>query len=304
MQTRGGEALPGRATLARFAPAKVNLFLEVLGRRPDGYHEIVTVMESVGCGDLVEAAPSEELIVETDRADVPCGSGNVAWTIVRAAEQALGRPLPARIRIRKLLPPGSGLGAGSSDAVAALLLVLELHGVRVPRARLLAIAAAAGSDTAFFVDGGLALCTGRGESVAPLRQIGARHLVLVLPAVVCATATVYGALTLDGDRREPAAVLEALGRGSALAGSADSGALFNRLEAPAERAFPELGERRARLHRIAGRGPHLSGSGGTHFFPCASRGEARDLAALLRSADPSLDVREAASYRGFRTDPG
>jgi 4-diphosphocytidyl-2-C-methyl-D-erythritol kinase len=285
-------------TLARFAPAKINLFLEVAGKRPDGFHEITTVMETIAVGDLVEVAPARELSVATNRDDVPSGEGNAAWKIVRAAEEALRRPLPAAVRIVKHLPPGSGLGAGSSDAVHALLLVLELHGVRPPRDSLGAIAAAVGSDTSFFLDGGLALCTGRGEAVRPLPQRGVRHLVLVLPSEECSTARVYGALEVSGPRHSPAALREALARGSGLAAPPDDGHVFNRLEEAAEHAYPGLVARRSHLRTLAGRAPHLSGSGGTFFFLCASQREARRLAGSLRAADASLDVRETASYRG------
>jgi 4-diphosphocytidyl-2-C-methyl-D-erythritol kinase len=290
-------------TLARFAPAKINLFLEILGQRPDGYHEIVTVMETIAAGDLLEAWPAAELSVVTNRDDVPSGPGNVAYDVVRAAEKALARPLPARITITKNIPPGSGLGAGSSDAIAALLLVLELHEVQVPRDRLRGIAASVGSDTAFFVDGGLALCTGRGEVTTALPQIGARHVVLVLPDSPCATEKVYSGLgTMDSagarDRGTPSALLEALARGSTLAAPPDSDALANGLAAAAERAYPELAERRAHLERIARAPPRLSGSGGAFFFLCDSQPSAKALASTLRAADPALDVRETASYRG------
>jgi 4-diphosphocytidyl-2-C-methyl-D-erythritol kinase len=286
-------------TLATFAPAKINLFLEVPGRRPDGYHEIVTVMETIGQGDLIEVAPAAGLEVVTNRDDVPSGEGNVAWKIVRAAERSLGRPLPARISIVKQLPPGSGLGAGSSDAVSALQLVLDLHRVEPPSDVLASIAASVGSDTAFFLGGGLALCTGRGEIVRRLPQRGVRHVVLVLPSGECSTAKVYGALELSGGRRDAAAVLEALERGSSLASVPDDGHVFNRLARAAERAYPDLAARHLHLRTLAGRAPHLSGSGGSFYFLCASQPEARALAASLRSADPSLDVRETASYRGF-----
>jgi 4-diphosphocytidyl-2-C-methyl-D-erythritol kinase len=284
--------------LARFAPAKINLFLEVAGRRPDGYHEIVTVMETIAVGDLIEAAAASELSVVTNRADVPSGEKNVAWKIVRKAEEMLGRPLPAKITIVKHVPPGSGLGAGSSDAVHALRLVLDLHRVQVPPGTLAALAASVGSDTAFFVDGGLALCTGRGEIVRPLPQRGVRHVVLVLPSVECATAKVYGALDLSGPRRDPEALLDALARGSGLASAPDDGYVFNRLAAAADRAYPALATRRLHLRTLAGRRPHLSGSGGTFYFLCDTQREARDLAAALRAADPTLDARETASYRG------
>jgi 4-diphosphocytidyl-2-C-methyl-D-erythritol kinase len=285
-------------TLARFAPAKINLFLEVAGRRPDGYHDIATVMETLAVGDVVEAGAAPELSVVTDRADVPSGPDNVAYKIVRAAEAALARPLPAWIRIIKNVPPGSGLGAGSSDAIAALRLVLDLHGVEVPDGALASIAAAVGSDTAFFIRGGVALCTGRGEVVTPLRQVGARHVVLVLPATACSTARVYAALEGPAERREPSALIDALGSGSTLSAMPEAGSVFNRLAAPAERVYPELAERRARLRLLAGRMPYLSGSGGSFYFLCSSQSEAKELAATLRAADPSLDVRATASYRG------
>jgi 4-diphosphocytidyl-2-C-methyl-D-erythritol kinase len=285
-------------TLARFAPAKINLFLEILGKRPDGFHEIVTVMETIGAGDLVEVQPARELSVTVNRPDVPSGEDNVAWKIVRAAEKELGRALPARIAILKHLPPGSGLGAGSSDAVNALRLVLELHGVAAPPEALRRIAASVGSDTAFFLDGGLALCTGRGEVMRPLPQRGVRHVVLVLPAGECSTAKVYGALELSGNRRDPEALLDALGRGSNLAAAPDDGHVFNRLARAADQAYPGLAARRVHLRTLAGRPPYLSGSGGTFYFLCATQPEAKDLAASLRAADATLDVRETASYRG------
>ena len=248
-------------TLARFAPAKINLFLEVLRRRPDGYHEIATVMETIAAGDVVEVTPAGELEVATNRPDVPSGEKNVAWKIVRAAEAALGCALPARIAITKQIPPGSGLGAGSSDAVSALLLVLDLHRRRPPRTVLSEIAASVGSDTAFFLEEGLALCTGRGELVQRLPQPGARHYVLVLPVSECSTARVYGALEISGPPREAAELLAALASHPGAAGHLDDALIFNRLAPAAERAYP-------------------------------------DLAASLRAADPALDVRVTASYRG------
>ena len=288
-------------TLARFAPAKINLFLEVLGKRPDGFHEIVTVMETVAAGDLIEVAAARELSVITNRADVPSGDRNDAWRIVRAAEAALGRALPARIAILKHLPPGSGLGAGSSDAVNALRLVLELHGLDLRKELLAAIAASVGSDTTFFVEGGLALCTGRGEIVRPLAQRGVRHVVLVLPSSECSTARVYGALEIGAARRDSAEILAALDRGSGLASDLDGGHVFNRLARAAYLADPDLAARKAHLATLAGRTPHLSGSGGSFFFLCGTQNEAKDLAASLRAADATLDVREAASYRGDGT---
>ena len=101
----------------------------------------------------------------------------------------------------------------------------------------------------------------------------------------------------SGPPREAGEILAALASHPGAAGRLDDALLFNRLAPAAERAYPDLAARRARLAAVAGRSPHLSGSGGTFFFVCGALREARDLAAALRAADPALDVRVTASYR-------
>ncbi len=284
-------------TLTGFAPAKINLFLEILGKRPDGFHELVTVMETIAIGDRLVASPSPDLVVTADRPDVPNGPDNLAWRIVRAAEIELGRPLPARIHIEKELPPGSGLGAGSSDAACALDLVLQLHGLRIDLATRIRIAATVGSDTAFFVAGGLARCSGRGEIVEALPHKGVRHVVLVLPNVACNTGAVYRVLEPVTSPRDVTPLLRALETGATLAVGGVEHRPFNRLAAAAERAYPPLAERRQRLTTLAGRPPVLSGSGGSFYFLCSSQYDARRLHDTLVTADPTLEVRRTASYR-------
>jgi 4-diphosphocytidyl-2-C-methyl-D-erythritol kinase len=159
------------------------------------------------------------------------------------------------------------------------------------------VAARVGSDTVFFLTGGLARCTGRGEIVEPLPQRGVRHVVLVLPESPCATADVYRTLEIAPPARSPAPLVSALAAGGTLAVGAAESRPFNRLAGAAERAYPALAERRARLTALAGRAPILSGSGGTYYFLCSSQYEARRLAATLASTSPPLDVRRAASYR-------
>jgi 4-diphosphocytidyl-2-C-methyl-D-erythritol kinase len=243
-----------------FAPAKINLFLEIRGRRSDGYHEIATVMATLDCGDVVEVAPATALEVHADRPDVPSGEENLAARIVRAAEKALDRALPARIRIRKQFAPGSGLGAGSSDAVAALRGVLDLHGISLQVPLLRRIAARVGSDTAFFVDGGTALCTGRGEIVEPC-PCPRRWAVLALGADPVPTAQVYAQVRIPRDPRDPGPLLAAL--------AADEPVplelVHNRLAGAAFEAFPALALGHRELERETGRPFHLSGSGSAFF---------------------------------------
>lgn len=264
-------------SIERLAPVKVNLFLEVRERRSDGFHDIVTVMETLDCGDLVRVSSAPRLEVQTDRKDVPEGEGNLAWKIVRAAEAELGRALPAAIFIQKRFAPGTGLGAGSADAVAALRGVLQLHAVEVPAAQLATIAARVGSDTAFFVRGGVALCTGRGEIVEPVKASGVRHYVLLLSHATTSTTEVYRTLTPPTHQEGPARLLAALADGSPLCDAM----LFNRLAPAAFNVCPELGGLQAEARAIAGRTAHLSGSGGTLFFLAKDKAEADLIAACL-----------------------
>jgi 4-diphosphocytidyl-2-C-methyl-D-erythritol kinase len=252
------------------APCKLNLFLEVLGKRADGYHEIVTVMESIDAGDEVVIQESEHLVVTADRKDVPSGPDNLAWRMVREAERWLNRLLPARIEIHKGVPPGSGLGGGSTDAAAALRGVFALHGCRLPPALQRELCATIGSDIPFFVNGGTAICTGRGEQVQPINAGRARHYVLVFGGPATSTREVYGGLRIEGPRRGASPLIEALSSGRTVTPEL----LFNRLEDPAVSRYPELAALKKSITEAAGRPPHLSGSGSAWFLSCGSMEEA------------------------------
>ena len=266
-------------SLAFAAPVKLNLFLEVRERQSSGYHEIVTVMECVDFGDTVKVATASELSVRSDRADVPGGADNIVWKAVRAAEAELGVALPAAITLRKVLPPGTGLGAGSSDAVTALRGVLQLHGVECPRERLQKIVSKVGSDTAFFVHGGVCLCTGRGEVVQPVAARGERHYVILVSKASTSTAAVYGALQVPTHNEGPGRLLSALRDGLPL----EAALLFNRLDEAAFGVSPELGGLRAEARMLGGRTPHLSGSGGALFFLAKDRADAEIVATRLNT---------------------
>ena len=183
--------------------AKVNLVLEVLGKRPDGYHEIATVMQTVDLFDrlTLEAAPTISL--ETDDSALPADERNL---IVRAAlllRQVSGVEAGARMRLRKRIPVAAGLGGGSSDAAATLWGLNRLWGLRWPRARLSELAGRLGMDVPFFLTGGPALATGRGERVERLPAAGGYALVLVNPRVPLSTVEVYERVPA-GWRAEPA----------------------------------------------------------------------------------------------------
>ncbi len=139
------------------ARAKLNLDLKVIGRRGDGFHDIETHMQSIALHDLLEAAPSKRTSFEADGLSVPAAADNIVVKALAAIQAAVGRELPTQFHLRKLIPPGAGLGGASSDAAAALRAVKMIHGLDVNLAE---IAGAVGADVPFFLTGGCALAEG------------------------------------------------------------------------------------------------------------------------------------------------
>lgn len=279
------------------ARAKLNLFLEVTGRRPDGYHDLATLFARIGVADaltLRAAAPGITLVVEGGPA-----LGNPQDNIVyKAAEKffAAFRIAPAvAIKLKKNIPVGAGLGGGSSDGAAALLGLARLY--RLPRSarpRLMRIAAAIGSDVPFFMlDAMMAEGRGRGEKLRQLKPGGGLpHIVLVYPGVPVYTKDVYGNLKLGTGPEIKARIKEfrelcsLIKKGGFVPGQA--GRLFNRLEDP---VLPRHGAVRLARKRLAALGADaamMSGSGACVFGLCRGRAKAAAIA------------RELGCIKGYR----
>jgi 4-diphosphocytidyl-2-C-methyl-D-erythritol kinase len=262
------------------APAKLNLFLEVLGRRPDGYHEVETLMVAVNLYDRLSFSddPTGAVALRCDDPALPTGSDNL---VVKAAERlkaATGCPRGARIELSKAIPAQAGLAGGSSDAAATLVALDRLWGLNSPPDRLGAVAAEVGSDVAFFLHTPAAICRGRGERVEPLPDPPELHFVLVCPPVGVSTADVYRNLTPPERPRPVGPVAEALARGDT---AALGRSLFNRLQPTAEAIQPALTRVRDAL---AGLGPppldgHLMSGSGSAYFGLASDRNAAEHAA-------------------------
>lgn len=176
------------------ARAKINLGLEVLGKRPDGYHEIRTLMQSVALSDRLDlrSVPGGAIRFSCSDPSVPADEGNL---VVRAARLLIPRASGRRgvsIRLTKRIPVGAGLGGGSSDAAATLVGLNRLWGLRIPASELECMGAALGSDVPFFVRGGTQFARGRGEVLARLRPLPRMPVVIVFPNLCLPTASVYG----------------------------------------------------------------------------------------------------------------
>jgi 4-diphosphocytidyl-2-C-methyl-D-erythritol kinase len=268
------------------AYAKVNLRLDVLGRRPDGYHELRTIFQAISLNDTLELElrpkPGIELQVLGDGSlsGVPVEE-NLAYRALRDLSAALGLGQGVRAVLTKRIPVGRGLGGGSSDAAAALLGLLKLTKQRIETARLLEIAASLGADVPFFLHGGRALGIGRGDEIYPLPDIKRHHLLVVSPHdITVPTKEAYQwlsqALSQELTNREgPTKLL----RFCVLCWSPQGGALSNDFEAAVFPRFPRLAAIKRELLQQGAAEASLAGSGsavfGVYQHPAKARRAAR-----------------------------
>jgi 4-diphosphocytidyl-2-C-methyl-D-erythritol kinase len=202
-------------TLRVLAPAKVNLFLEVLGKRPDGYHEIATLMMAIDLTDVLDLSPSEDgsLSLTCDEPDLSTGPDNLVLKAALRLRAKTGTMSGATIRLTKRIPWAAGLGGGSSDAAATLKGLNELWKLGLSREELSAIGAELGSDVPFFLNGNAAWCTGRGEIIEPVAIGRPLDLVLVKPPEALATAEVYRHVRMPATPRSGETLRGALAAG-------------------------------------------------------------------------------------------
>jgi len=256
------------------SPCKVNLILNILGKRPDGFHELETLMHPVAICDrlTIERVGSVGLQLACNHPELPVDSGNLVY---RAAEKFLASLPPAaardglRIHLEKNLPLSAGLGGGSANAAVTLLGLNQIFGSPLPPATLQALAASLGSDVPFFLQNQPALAFGRGEQVQPLGKFSAlagKHLLLIHPGFGVSTPWAYKNLarfpdSLHGQPGRAARLAQNLG--VSLAAAAPD--FFNSLEAPVLRKFPLLGIFQDFLREQGAPIVLMSGSGSTTF---------------------------------------
>lgn len=250
------------------APAKINLFLHVTGRRPDGYHTLFTLMAPVGIYDTISIdVKTGGIRVTCDDPRLPVDISNLAG---RAADcflkhygkQTGCRPRPGvRIAIRKQIPVGAGLGGGSSDAAAVLLGLNRHFGEPFPQADLMQMGAEIGADVPFFVFKRPAIVTGIGEIIEPYRQRLPYHVLVVFPGIHVSTATVYENLDLGLTNCEKKLKKLLLGQRAFDAARH----ACNDLEAVVLPMFPEIAAAKQALLESGADSALMSGSGSSVF---------------------------------------
>ncbi len=266
--------------------AKINLTLEIVGKRPDGFHELASLAHTISLADDLSLEQAGELTTHVEGLDIDPRTNLVSRAAALLAAR-LDQRCGAQLSLVKRVPAAAGLGGGSSDAAATLAGLNALWGARLSPSQLRALAAELGSDIPFFVKGGAALMRGRGDELASLPPLARQWLVLLVPAHTLADKTrrLYAALE-PGDFSNGDTTLrtaERLERGQPL--SEDE--LINGFERAARRVFPGLDEEWRAAERISGKRWCLSGAGPALFALAASRGEALELAARLARPEAS-----------------
>jgi 4-diphosphocytidyl-2-C-methyl-D-erythritol kinase len=272
------------------APAKLNLYLRVVGRRPDGYHELDSLVAFAELGDVVHAGPSDDRTLTIDgpfaaalsRAGPP--DDNLVLRAARDLARLTGVRAGARLTLTKTLPVASGIGGGSADAAAALRALIALWSIEPEPAALHALALGLGADVPVCLAGSACRLQGIGDRLTRLERLPALPLLLVNPGLPLATKDVFGARA--GGFSTPLETLPAIRDAAALAALVRAGG--NDLEAPARARLPVIAEILAALRAAPGcLAAAMSGSGAT-CFGLFERAETAALAeGYLRAAQPT-----------------
>ena len=279
----------GKHSLVVAAPAKINLFLEIRGKRPDGYHDLESLMVAVNLFDTLELTARCDGAIELscDPPGLSTGPDNLVY---KAAERLRSRAnreeLGAAIHLTKRIPMQAGLAGGSSDAAATILGLNQLWNLNLSYSELAAVAAEVGSDVAFFLALPAGWCTGRGELVSPEASSRSFDVVLVCPPVGLSTVEVYRALQV------PSVPVDGIAARAAFrAGDPDAlgAALFNRLQPPAVHLAPAVETVYRRLAGLKPAGCLMSGSGSAVFALCRDSHEAHRVAKAFRASRPPAE---------------
>lgn len=278
--------------ITALARAKINLTLDVLGKRPDGYHEVEMVMQSIELHDRLEFSPGTgEISLLVEGGAVPSGVDNLVY---RAAEliRAHGKiKAGVNIRLEKAIPVAAGLGGGSADAAVTLAALNKMWGMGLSLSELMLLGERLGADIPFCLLGGTALACGKGERLEQLPSCPRLGLVLVKPSFGVSTASVYQAFTPGSVRKKPdnRSMVKAI-RERNVAGIIDG--LANTLEPITINMHPEIAKIKDKLREAGAPGVLMSGSGPTVFGLAADLESAQAVAARYKKSGEQVLVTE------------
>ncbi len=271
-----------------WAPAKVNLFLEVLGKRSDGYHEIATLMVAVRLYDTLVFREANALALRCSDTKLSAGPENLVLRAATLLQDRTGCKKGASIRLIKRIPMAAGLAGGSTDAAATLLGLNRLWQLGLSTSELAKFSAEIGSDIPFFFQLPAGWCTGRGEVVTPVKLPIPLHFVLLCPAFGLGTAAVYKNVVVPPNPESGDALRLAFSKGDV---DSIGRLMHNRLQLAAETIEPRVAEFAKLLADCSPAGTLMSGSGSTMFVLARSVADAERIAASLKTRTKAHDFR-------------
>jgi len=258
-----------KLTLSSFA--KINWTLEILGKRPDGYHELRTLLQTVSVADELTFEQTEQGIeIVCDHPDVPGDETNLVHRAARLFGDFAGIEKGVRVTINKRIPTAAGLGGGSSNAAVTMMALQKLWQIKLAPRELFGLGAKLGADVPFFFLGGTALGVGRGDEIYPLADIKTDFLLLINAGILVPTREVYSKLPTqltnpEGIPKMPTSFEAAYARAITPDEQIRQTWLHNDLEIPVLARHPLLGEIKERLKKVGASGVLMSGSGSTVF---------------------------------------
>lgn len=267
-----------------FSPSKTNLYLRITDRRPDGFHELETLMIPLSLGDWLEIQEntSGKITLSCNMPGVPCDESNLVLKALRILQKTLRVPdRGLHIHIEKSTPMGGGMGGGSSNGAVTLKALNELWHLGCSESQLEGFAAQFGSDCSFFIKAKPAICTGRGEKIHPVSLIPELHLVMVNPGFGVSTKWAYEAYAHATKQIAPpiGQLLERINAGEL---SKLQGLMFNSLESPVLKKYLLLNTLKEDLITSGALASMMSGSGATVFGLAASADSAVQIAQKMR----------------------
>ena len=275
-------------TLPSFA--KINLTLRVLGKRGDGFHELFTLFQTVSLHDSISFSGSDELSLTCDDPAVPTGEGNLVIKAAKLLRDRYEITAGAAIHLDKRIPSPGGMGGGSSNAAVALIGLARLWDLEVSDGDLQEMAATLGSDVPFFLHGGTALGTGRGEVIEPTRDIVADNMLIVTPDVGVPTREAFANIDAANLTKTVSDHILTVCRLGAESFDPHRSALDNDLEASVFSSYPEIKRVKDKLLELGAANAAMSGSGAS-VFAIFDKTETR------QTAEKALDLE--STWRKF-----
>ncbi|WP_173435606.1 4-(cytidine 5'-diphospho)-2-C-methyl-D-erythritol kinase [Selenomonas ruminantium] len=281
------------------ANAKINLTLDILGKRPDGFHEVAMVMQTIGLHDtLVMEKTERDIELSINVPWLKADEKNLAWRAAELIRQEYGLEGGVRIELTKRIPVAAGLAGGSADAAAVLKGMNDLYGLQLDEEKLCELGARLGSDIPFCIMGGTMLATGRGEVLTRLSDMPETWVVLAKPRISVSTAWAYQNYDEQGADRHPdnEAIKQAIARGNR---KAVAGLLCNVLESVTIKKYDVIAEYKQMMLDKGAMASMMSGSGPTVFGLAKSREQAESIADVLRQ-ETNADVFVTRTFQMSR----